>query len=159
MNGFVSYCHADYQMFRSFRGHLRTIERAYNLRFWSDERINAGHLWNDQIMCAIAAADVFVLLVSPEFIASDYIWEKELPAIQQRRGRSDVLVLPVVLHRCLWQMVAAVLQALPTADGAVKPVAEWHPQRNGFDRAREQVGRSVEAYFGVGATTVQWGAP
>ena len=82
MKGFISYCHEDYRMFRDFRVHLKAIERAFKLDLWADSRIEAGYYWNDEIRDAIRSSDLFVLLTSPGFIASDYIYDKEIPAIR-----------------------------------------------------------------------------
>src|SRR6266851_5631763 len=133
MNGFISYSHIDYQDFRAFKRHLRAVERAFDIDFWSDSRINAGYHWDAAIRREIDRAEVFVLLLSPGFIASDYIFDGELPAIMERKRLAATLVLPVVLQRCFWQMVCSALQAVPTVDGQPKPAADWRPRANGFN--------------------------
>ena len=149
MNGFISYAHDDHRLFKTFRTHLRAVERAFGLTFWSDERINAGYHWNQEILKRIEAAEVFVLLTSPAFLASDYIYEKELPAIQARRAVCDqVLVLPVVLDTCYWQLVGALWQAAPVENGSVRAIADWKPQRQGHDRARAAISDSIKTFYG-----------
>jgi hypothetical protein len=85
MNGFISYCHFDFEMYRTFRRHLRAIERAFGVRFWSDERISAGYHWDPAIKAKIETGEVFILLLSPAFIGSNYVFDEEIPAIQQRK--------------------------------------------------------------------------
>jgi hypothetical protein len=156
MQGFISYAHDDHGMFQDFKTtHLRAVERAFGIEFWSDDRIGIGYRWDPAILSEIDVALVFVLLVSPAFIASDYIWYKELPAITARHS-ADALVLPVVLHRCQWQMICGPLQATPIERGRLKPVADWRPRRNGFDCAREQMAKTIETYFGITPTKVDW---
>ena len=99
------------------------------------------------------------MLITPDFIASDYVYEKEIPAIQEQRRSAGALVLPVVLKRCTWQIIAAALQATPTENGRVLPVTDWHPRANGYDRACEQMMTAIEDHFGVGRKKVDWGAP
>jgi hypothetical protein len=158
MKGFISYSHEDHRMFRELRKHLTAIERGLPIKFWADTRINAGDYWSTTIEAAIQSADVFVLLTTPAFIASDYIYYKEIPAIRKRHRSSNALVLPVVLERCCWQMVADVLQAVPTENGSIVPIADWKPKKNGLDRARAQVAISIEFHFGITAKTLRWSA-
>jgi hypothetical protein len=143
-------------MFGDFRTHLKSLERAFAIDFWADTRIKPGYYWSEEIEGAIRSAELFVLLITPGFIASDYIFEREIPAIKERHRGAGALVIPVVLKRCFWRMVADVLQAVPTEQGQLKPVTDWRPQRDGLDCARDQMASSIEAYFGISAKTVGW---
>lgn len=146
-NGFISYARADYKMFEAFGTDLRSIERAYKLAFWSDKRINAGYHWEPEILDHINAADVIVMLLSPSFFASDYIWDKELPAIKARRALpGNCLVLPVVLKPCQWDLVSAHRQAVPVQNGVLRPIAAWKPKSSGQDCARAQIFDSIKAF-------------
>ena len=84
MKGFISYAHDDIEMFEQFRIHLSAIERAFDISFWADESIQAGHQWNATIQHAINEADLFILLMSPAFLCSDYIIGQEIPEIGAR---------------------------------------------------------------------------
>jgi hypothetical protein len=159
MNGFISYAHDDYKIFRTFHPHLRAVERELDVRFWSDHRINAGYNWGTMIRQAIETAEVFILLVSPSFIGSDYIYDYEIPAIRERKKSPRTLVLPVILSRCSWQWLCGALQALPTVDGRLKPIADWQPHRNGLDHARQQIASSLQNYYGITPSTLDWSVP
>jgi hypothetical protein len=159
MNGFVSYSHDDFQAFKAFQTHLRAVERAFGISFWSDQRIDAGYHWNSAIQNKIETSDVFVLLVSPDFIASDYIYDKEIPAIRRRKKAGGALVLPLILARCSWTWLCGELQSVPTYDGRLKPVAAWKPQADGFDRAREEITASVQSYYGLTPRKIRWTGP
>ena len=149
MHGFISYAHEDLALFREFRKHLTPVERAFEIDFWADTRLQPGTVWRDEIGSRIDAAQIFVLLVSPAFLASDFIYKTELPAIQARRAADpDVLVLPVVLMKCFWKMVAADRQAVPMRDGALRPVIDWRPRNDGFDAARAALGDAIETHTG-----------
>lgn len=156
MWGFISYSHVDYPMHSAFMTHLASIERAFDVRFWADTRLQAGFHWRSEIEEAISRSDLFLLLTSPGFIASDYIYEYELPAIRSRRRTAAALVIPVVLKRCFWSIVADVLQAVPTERGQLRPISDWGRQENGFDRAREQIGSAIATYFGIQPKTAEW---
>ena len=90
-------------MLAGLRPHLAAIRRAFDVRMWTDHDIHAGTKWEPQIAAAIEAAQIFVLMITPDFIASDYVYEKEIPAIQQQMREVGALVLPVVLKRCIWR--------------------------------------------------------
>jgi hypothetical protein len=158
MQGFLSYSHEDHALYRGFHPHLRAIRRAFDMPIWVDDGLHVGMHWAAKIEAEIKAADVFMLLITPDFIASDYVYEKEIPAIQERRRTAGALVLPVVLKRCTWQMVASALQATPTDNGRVKPITDWHRANDGFDRAREQIMASIENHFGINRKNLDWGS-
>jgi hypothetical protein len=148
MKGFISYAHDDHEAFNEMRVHLRAVERAFDIDFWADKRIVPGDYWTTVIADAIEAAQVHILLCSPAFICADYIFDHELPAINAKCAKGD-LVLPVVIDRCAWSWTVGVLQAAPTdGRGKLVPIYEWIPPRHGFDAAREQIWSAVQK-FGV----------
>jgi hypothetical protein len=156
MRGFISYARDDVDMLKEFRTHIKALKRDIGLEFWADPNIDAGRHWSTEIEQIIATADVFALLISPAFIASDFIYETEIPAIKERRKTGSALVVPVILSRCAWQTVAKELQAVPTDKGRLKPIDDWSRRRNGFDCAREQITKSVKRYFGINGTSGEW---
>ena len=56
MNGFISYAHEDWQLVKTFRQHLRAVERAFGIAFWCDERMNLGDHWSKEIRYSVATA-------------------------------------------------------------------------------------------------------
>ena len=136
LRGFISSAHDDYAAFAEMRTHLRAIERAFGIDFWADKRIVAGNYWSDEISAAIEAATVHVLLFSPAFIRSDYIFDHELPAINAKCARGD-LVFPVIIDRCSWAAFVGLLQAAPIdTGGRLRAVLDWRPCRHGYNAAR-----------------------
>src|SRR5262249_20867031 len=151
------YSHADYRAFGTFREHLRAVELALGIDFWCDDRTHAGYDWDGAIYSQINAAKMFVLLISAQFIASPYIWYKEVPAIRKRCELDKVLVVPVVLRPGSWEIVCdGRILAAPSDRGRLKPIANWRPQNDGFDRARQQIQHSVQSYFSLPPTIIKW---
>jgi hypothetical protein len=155
MNGFISYCHHDHEQTSRLRTHLAAIERGFGLKFWFDERIRAGTSWSYEIENAIKAADVFILSMTPDFLASEYIYKVELPAIRNRMTSARCLLVPVVLARCSWDLVASAVQAVPTEHADLKPICDW-PKEDGFNKAREQIRDAIEKRFAVSSIGFKW---
>lgn len=150
IRGFISYAHDDYRAFERLRVHIKTIERALGgkIEFWADSRLQAGDYWTAAIQQAIGKAQLHLLLVSAEFLASDYIAFHELPAINAKYGEGD-LVIPVLLKGCIWQPFIEPLQAAPTSKGRLQPICDWSPRNNGFHAAAAQILDSIQTHFGT----------
>lgn len=95
---FVSYSHQDDEFFKDFMQHVTMLHANGYLALWSDKEIGAGDQWRKAIRDAINRAGLAVLLVTPGFIASEFIRFDELPLIllKRRDGRMEVLWIPVV---------------------------------------------------------------
>src|ERR687894_656546 len=102
-NVFVSYSHRDRGWLEWLMVHLAVLERRRLIHVWSDTRIAFGADWEVEIERALSESRVAVLLVSPAFLASDYIWSKELPRIMGHREQG-MEVLPLIIRPCAWQL-------------------------------------------------------
>ncbi|MFL6845733.1 MAG: toll/interleukin-1 receptor domain-containing protein [Allosphingosinicella sp.] len=150
IQGFISYAHYDRKAFEKMLVRIKTIERALSgqVDFWADSRMHAGDYWTDRVGQAIEHAQVHLLLISAEFLASDYIARHELPAINAKYLAGD-LVIPIVLSGCLWEPFVGPLQAVPTFRGRVLPICDWSRRENGFHTASWQVLEAIKAHFGI----------
>jgi len=160
IKGFISYAHDDHAAFKKLRKDIRATERALDIDFWADTRNRGGNYWSQNIADAIDAARVHLLLFTPAFIDSDYIFDHELPHIDGKCAAGD-LVIPVIMQRCSWDAFVGVLQAVPTSlAGRLTPVIDWRPTRHGYDAARAQIDLAIKAHFGIAPTPpFQWGKP
>ena len=125
---FVSYSREDETWRRRFAEMLSPLVRERRLEVWSDDRMVTGYEWRPQLAEAISRARAALLLVSPSFLASDFIMDQELPALIQK----GVRLAPVLVRPCLWQTVP-VLKALqwahdPERDGPVSDSANQERQ-------------------------------
>jgi TIR domain len=89
---FVSYSHADRDWLDRLRTNLTPYVRGESLDLWDDTKIAPGSDWRAEIDQALDKARVAVLLVSPDFLASDFVASVELPAILRRAGRDLTIV-------------------------------------------------------------------
>ena len=78
---FVSYSHRDKVHLHRLQVHFRPFERDYSIQVWSDEKIQSGQLWRKEIETALKQTAVAILLISADFLASDFIANEELPRL------------------------------------------------------------------------------
>jgi hypothetical protein len=112
---FVSYSHKDARWKDRLAVQLAVLEREGLLLTWHDGLIQAGADWLPEIEAAIASARVAVLIISADFLNSDFIRRKEIPALIERRLRDGLRVIPLIADACPWKRVSwlAAIQARP----------------------------------------------
>lgn len=94
---FVSYSHADARWLKRLRTHLAPLRRDQVLDLWDDTRIDPGEDWREEIENALARARVAVLLVSADFLASEFINSNELPRLLASAEGRGTVILPVIV--------------------------------------------------------------
>ena len=122
---FISYAHVDDALRAGLRTHLSTLEHEGLVQAWDDRQILGGDDWADEIDARLNRADVILLLVTADFINSQYCYGKELArALERHDDPNDrAIVIPVILRPCNWEnTLFAKLQALPPG---ARPMSEW----------------------------------
>jgi acyl carrier protein len=94
---FISYSHRDSEWLDRLRVHLRPLEREYGIDFWDDTRIAAGSRWKKEIANALETSKIAVLLVSADFLASEFVASDELPPLLTAAAQKDTIILPLIL--------------------------------------------------------------
>jgi tetratricopeptide (TPR) repeat protein len=122
---FISYAHVDAELLRQLTAHLSALKREKLVDTWDDREILAGDDWADVIDERLNQADVILLLVTADFINSEYCFGKELArALERHEDPADrAIVIPIILRECAWENAPfAKLQALPKG---ARPMSEW----------------------------------
>ena len=123
---FFCYAREDEALLNKLKTHLRPLQRQGLIDVWYDRNISAGTEWEQEINQQLNSAQIVLLLVSPDFMDSDYCYSIEMKRALERHTRGEAKVIPVILRPVYWHgEPLGKLQALPT-DG--KPVTDldWH---------------------------------
>jgi predicted aspartyl protease len=127
---FYSYSHKDEALRKKLETHLSILKKQGVISAWHDRCIPAGSSWAKAIDEHLNTADIILLLVSADFLASDYCYEKEMSRAMERHELKEARVIPVILRDCDWEFALfSKLQALPR-DG--KPVTAWSSRDRAF---------------------------
>lgn len=126
---FISYSHADERWRKLVEKHLAPLGRDHSLRIWSDQSLKPGEPWLARIKRELATAKVGIMLVSANFMASDFIHSDELPPLLLAAKKEGVTLLTVVVGHC--HFANSPLSKLQAFNKPDKPLeALTIPQRN-----------------------------
>ena len=139
---FISYSHKDEKYKEELLKHLSTLIRNNVISEWHDGKINPGDDWDSVIRSKIDSADIIILLVSPDFISSDYIQGVEFAKAIKKHYHGEALTIPVIIRHCDWQNtpIGRIL-SLPK-DG--KPVSVWEDRDQAYFNVIEGIKKIIE---------------
>jgi hypothetical protein len=120
---FISYSHKNEGALARLHTHLAMLRREKLISDWYDREILAGKNIDREVQSNLEDSQLFIALVSPDFLASNYCYEKEMTAALERHEGGSLQVIPVIVEACDWKSSPlAKLKALPK-DG--KPISTW----------------------------------
>jgi GTPase SAR1 family protein len=100
---FVSYAHEDREWLERVQTHLKALDRlGIDVELWDDTQIQAGMPWRDEIEKGLSATKVAILLVSTDFLASDFITNNELPSLLKAAKNEGTVILPLIVKPCMY---------------------------------------------------------
>ena len=143
---FISYSHKDEAFRKELQAHLTILERKGVVWSWSDRQIDAGREWASAIDASLESAGLILLLVSADFIASEYIWDVELKQAIARHDAGKAVVIPIIVRACVWKDAPfARMQALPRN---ARPIASWPDRDEAWTDVATGIRKTVEKFAG-----------
>ena len=120
---FYSYAHKDQEYRQQLENHLSNLKRLYQLRTWFDREIIPGENWEQVLDEHLNTADLIFLLISPDFMASDYCYNKEMQRALERHAKGEAKVIPIYMRPVHWKDAPfSTIQMLPKD---ALPVTRW----------------------------------
>ena len=156
MRVFYSYSHKDAEFRGELEAHLSLLKRQRLIEDWHDRKIMPGTEWATEIDRELGSADIILLLVSADFLASDFCYGKEMKRAMERHEAGSARVVPIIVRECDWtQAPFGRLQALPKD---ALPVKSWEDRDSAWasvTRGLRQIVRALAGEIGqtVGADT------
>ena len=129
---YYAYAPQDERLGRELEKHLILLERAGVISGWHPHKMLPGARRTETITTFLNAADIILLLISPDFFASDDLYQGELLRAKERSESEGTCVIPILLRPYNWKEhpFLCKLQALPM-DG--RPVTTWTNQEHAFE--------------------------
>lgn len=137
-----SYSHADEALRNELEKHLAPLKRMGRIDTWHDRRIVPGEAFEGQIDHYFSAADIILLLVSSDFIASDYCYQIEMANALKRHEQGEAVVIPVILRPCAWHPLPFGKLLAATVDG--RPIVQFPSADEGFVQVVDAVSRALD---------------
>lgn len=118
---FISYSHKDKEWLDRLNVHLAPIKRNHSIVIWDDTTLRPGMQWDEEIKKALSSVQAAILLLSADFLASEYINNEELPTILEAAANKGATILSLVISPCLLSSVPK-LAAIQTVNNPKSPL-------------------------------------
>ena len=142
---FVSYSHKDIAQLERLHVHLKPLEKDGLVDLWDDTKIKTGDKWELEIEKALSKSAIAILIISADFLASDFILNNELPPLLEKAELEGTIILPVILKPCRFMRDKNLskFQALNNPDMPLLSMSEI--QREGeWDRLSQRIEDEIE---------------
>jgi tetratricopeptide (TPR) repeat protein len=150
---FFSYSHKDDALCDELNAHLAALKRQSVIKNWTDRRITPGDEWRDEIEKHLDSADLILLLVSSDFLNSDFCYLIETSRALLRHDSGDARVIPVIVRPVDWQgLPISKLQALPKDS---KPVTSWPNRDDAWLNVAQGIRKTIEEMAGRKAQRIR----
>jgi hypothetical protein len=101
----VSFSLADHALKHKLDPHLHSLGRFSGIEVWTTDRVQAGDDWRREVGAALERADVALLLISADYLASNFLQDVEVPRLFQRRAEGGLRVVPALIRACYWEVI------------------------------------------------------
>jgi len=150
---FISYAHKDESLREQLDTHLKLLHRQGVIETWHDRRIAPGESWAGVIDLNLEQADIILLLISADFLASDYCYDREMTRAVKRHAMGEAVVIPVMLRDAYVSDAPFMsFQGLPRD---MRPVTQWEDRDAAWRNVAEGIARAAKAIKSRGDGTTE----
>jgi internalin A len=144
LNIFLSYSHEDEILKDQLDNHLSALKKSNKINVWNDRKIQGGDNWDESIKKQLKEADIILLLISADFMASEYIWNVEVKSAIERDNNGEAKVIPIFLRDCDFKdMPFEKLQGYPED---AKPIISFQNRDDAFSQVAKGIRRDIEVW-------------
>ncbi|HEV2581651.1 MAG TPA: toll/interleukin-1 receptor domain-containing protein, partial [Ktedonobacteraceae bacterium] len=151
------YCftHEDKALRDRLEQHLSPLLRSGHISTWYDDEITPGKEWEDEIMAHLNAADIILLLISPDFVACDHCMSQQMTRAMERHHAGEATVVPILLRHVDWESLPfAKLRVLPL-DRRPVSASDWTTEDEAFYDVVQGIRQVVGSLLAVKARSSQ----
>lgn len=135
---FISHSTEDYRELQSFTTHLYPLKKLGLIDHWHCSQLVVGEQWDSNIQERLWDSDIICMLISPSWLANEYIFEKELKIALDRKERfknshqgKDIVIFPIIVKPCSWHLVEA-LSSIQAAPQKAKTISSYADQNEAW---------------------------
>lgn len=139
---FIAYAHEDESYKDVLLKWLVPMRRNGTITAWHDREILCGHQWEHEISRKLDESDIILLLVSIDFLSSEYINSVELKRAIERHDSGDALVIPILLRVCPWRDDQS-LRGFQVLPHNAKPINDWNDKDKAYFDVIEGISKAV----------------
>ena len=140
---FYSYSHKDEELKDQLDTHLALLSKKGLIKTWHDRRIIPGQKWDTAIDSHLDESDIVILLVSADFIASDYCYGKEVVRAMERHERNEAKVIPVIVRAVDW--IDAPFGRLQVLPKDARAITSWNNQDEAWLNVEQGIKKAIDA--------------
>jgi len=139
---FFSYSHNNETERNELEKHLAVLKRQGFIETWYDRRVLAGSEQENEIDQNLVESNLVLLLVSPDFLASDYCYSKEMQKALEMRSEGFAWVIPIILDHCDWKNTP--LKGLLACPQDGKPISDYPNPNKAFNQIAQEIRRVID---------------
>lgn len=139
---FISYAREDEAFIQAMKDELIVLQRMKKIEIWDDSRLIVGDEWDKEIKQQLTTADIICLMVSKDFIKSDYIWSTEMEQAIKRHQAGEAVIVPILLKKVAGfsRLPFAKISALPRG---LKPISDWDHQEDAWYEVEGEISKLI----------------
>lgn len=142
INIFISYSHEDEIYKDKLEKHLSILKRNNLIETWHDRKIIPGEEWDKKIKDELESAQIILLLVSVDFLSSNYCYDIEIKRAVEKHEKGEAILIPIMLRKCDWHETSfSKIQGLPKN---AKPVKNFEDEDEAFYSIVEGIKSSID---------------